>query len=559
MDDINPPKVTRRQAFAGVAGLALSAAAGAPAQAQAAETARGRVFEDTGVSGGGPGLAGVMVSNGREVVTTGADGGWTLPVLPGDAVFVIKPSGFATPVDPVTQLPRYCYLHMPEGTPASLGFRFAGIAPTGTLPGSIDFPLRRQDEAARFNALLFTDPQPESLAELGFVRDDVVSRTAGIDAAFGITHGDVMFDDLSYYERSNRIVGSIGLPWYNCCGNHAMNFEAPDDTHSRDTFKRVFGARRSAFQYGAATFLLLDNVDYLGTDPAKPNGSGKYQGRFGAEQLDFVRNVLAHVPRDALVVISHHIPLKTQQGSEPNNANTDTREFLAAISTHANSVSFSGHTHTNEHWYFGAGDGFTSGTHHHHVLTAASGSWWSGPFDEAGIPVALATDGAPNGFHILAIDGNRYTTTLVPARDRSDSRMRIVLDSQMHQANPEVMKEYQPGSLLTGPVAQAASAATRLVVNLFDGGPRSTVTYSIGRDGEPRPMQRVVRRDPFVDEVYARNLDTKKPWVNAGPSTHLWQATLPANLPVGAHCIAVRATDEYGREHVGWMVLEVTA
>ncbi len=285
---------TRRQAMAGVAGVALRGAA----QAQPVETARGSVFEQVGT--GRRGLAAVMVSNGREVATTDSDGRWSLPISPGDVVFVVKPSGFMTPLDPATQLPRFSYIHAPDGSPSALAFRFAGIAPTGNLPDSIDFALRRQPEADSFKALLFTDPQPESLAELGFVRDDVVAATAGIDAAFGITHGDIMFDDLSFYERSNRIVGSIGVPWYNCCGNHDMNLEAPDDAHSRETFQRVFGPRYSAFQYGSATFLLLDNVEYLGTDPKKPNGYGKYQGRFGARQLDFVRNVLANVPRDAL-------------------------------------------------------------------------------------------------------------------------------------------------------------------------------------------------------------------------------------------------------------------
>ena len=563
-----PVSFTRRQAIIAAAGLAIAAAKPADAQTQAPaavvpnETARGTVFEDVDGSfqhgSASRGIAGVMVSNGRDVVKTDADGRWSLPVAPGEAVFVVKPAGYMTPVDPATQLPRFSYLHVPDGTPAALGFRFAGIPPTGTLPESIDFPLRRQDEAERFNAILFTDPQPESLAEVGYIRDDVVIATAGVDAAFGVTHGDIMFDDLSYYGRYNRIVGSVGMPWYNCCGNHDMNLEAPDDTHSRETFKRVFGARHSAFQYGSTTVLLLDNVEYLGTDPARPNGYGKYQGRFGPQQLAFVRNVLANVPRDNLVVISHHIPLRTLAGTDAGSANTDTREFLAAISSHPNTVSFSGHTHTNEHIYFGEADGYTGGTHHHHVLAAVSGSWWSGPFDERGIPVALQSDGSPNGFHILSIDGNRYTTTLVPARDTQSAQMRIVLDGQVHRDSPEVLKDFHPGALLVGPIAQAAAASTRLVVNLFDGGPRSKLTMTIGRDGKPIPLTRTERQDPFVDEVYARNLDTKKPWVKSAHSSHIWQATLPADLPVGTHRISVAATDEYDRPHAAWMILEVT-
>ncbi len=553
-----PFGVTRRQAIGGAASLVLAGVASrAPhAQDRAADTARGLVFEDTPAR---PGLPGIMVSNGRDVVKTGADGRFEIAVRPGDAVFVIKPSGYMTPVDPATQLPHFSYLHVPDGTPASLQLRFAGIPPTGPLPESIDFPLRKQNEPTKFDAILFTDTQPESLAEVGYIRDDVVVTTAGVDAAFGITHGDVMFDDLSYYDRYNRIVGTVGLPWYNCCGNHDMNLEAPDNTHSRETFKRTFGARYSAFQYGGATVFLLDNVEYLGTDPAKLNGFGKYQGRFGADQLAFVRNVLANVPRDSLVVISHHIPLKTLAGSDVGTANTDNRDFLAAISTHPNTVSFSGHTHTNEHWYFGESDGYTAGgTHHHHVLAAVSGSWWSGPFDERGIPIALESDGSPNGFHILSVDGVRYTTELVAARDPSRSQMRIALDSQVHRADPEVLKDYHPGALLGGPIARAVAGSTRLVVNLFDGGPRSTVSATIGRNGQHIQLAKVERRDPFVDEVYARNTDTKKPWVKSGLSSHIWQATLPADLSAGTHRVTVSATDEHGRAHTGWMVLEVT-
>ena len=72
-------------------------------------------------------------------------------------------------------------------------------------------------------------------------------------------------------------------------------------------------------------------------------------------------------------------------------------------------------------------------------------------------------------------------------------------------------------------------------------------------------MQKVERRDPFVDEVYARNRAPKKPWVTSDMSTHIWQAPLPADLPPGAHRLTVNATDEYGRSHTAWMVLEVTS
>src|SRR5262249_16433580 len=150
----------------------------------------------------------VMVSNGEAVVRTDAEGRYAITVGPGQSILVIKPPGFALPVEPSTMLPRFAHVHCPEGTPTDLRFRFPAIAPTRALPDAIDFALVRVEEKPAFNAILFTDPQPESLVEVDYIRDDVVANVEGIDATFGITTGDVMFDDLSYYPRYNGIVGT---------------------------------------------------------------------------------------------------------------------------------------------------------------------------------------------------------------------------------------------------------------------------------------------------------------------------------------------------------------
>ena len=156
--------------------------------------------------------------------------------------------------------------------------------------------------------MLVTDPQPETGAEVDFIREDLIQALAGVDAKFGLTAGDIMFDDLSLYPRSNAIMGTIGLPWWNIGGNHDLNFEAPDRKYSRETFKRVFGPNYYAFFYAQTLFLMLDDVNYLGPDPHKAGGGGKYEGRLDEGQLEFVRNVLAHTPDDTLIVIVMHIP-----------------------------------------------------------------------------------------------------------------------------------------------------------------------------------------------------------------------------------------------------------
>jgi C terminal of Calcineurin-like phosphoesterase len=113
------------------------------------------------------------------------------------------------------------------------------------------------------------------------------------------------------------------------------------------------------------------------------------------------------------------------------------------------------------------------------------------------------------------------------------------------------------GALLGSPLPVERASATSVVVNFFDGGPRSIVEYRIG-ERAPARMEQVVRPDPFVEEVFARNEATKKAWVKAEPSSHIWSARLPADLEAGTHCLAVRAIDEYGREHRDHLIVELT-
>ena len=394
---------------------------------------KGTVFETRSGAkerqAGDPGIGGVLVSNGREVVRTGADGRYSLPVEDGNSVFVIKPSDYAIPLEKETRLPRFSYVYQPDGTPPGLGLLYPGLPPTGPLPESVDFALIRTKEPRRFDAVLFTDPQPESHAEIDFIRDDVVDGLAGIEAAFGITAGDIMFDDLALYGRYNRIIGQTGLPWWNIGGNHDLNFESPGVRYCRETYKRVFGANYYAFEYGETLFLMLDNVDYHGADPEKPGRGGKYRGFFGERQLEFVGNVLKETESTRLVAAFMHIPLQNYLDPDDPSTNTADRSKFLGLLEGRKTVSFSGHTHTTEHHYFGAAEGFMgSAPHHHHVLTAVSGSWWSGPLDRRGIASADSRDGTPHGFHILSINHGGYTTRFVPANEPNGRQMRISIE-----------------------------------------------------------------------------------------------------------------------------------
>lgn len=544
---------------AGVLALAASLVLAAPA---AAETARGVVFHDLNADGirntGEPGIAEVRVSDGKSVVLTGADGGYSLTIGEEAVIFITKPRGYATPVNE-DQLPQFYYIHQPDGSPP--GMRYPGVAPTGALPETIDFPLIRQAEPSRFEALLLSDTQPQTEAEVDYIRDDVIAELIGTDARFGMTMGDVSYDDMSLFPRINRVIGRIGIPWYNVPGNHELNFEAEDDRYSLETFKRYFGPPYYAFEYADALFVVLDNIEYRGngqTDPGDVRGNGGYIANFGARQLAWLKAELAHVPEERLVFLAMHSPLETYVADAPGVTTQDRRELFKLVSGRPNLYAVAGHTHTTEHLYFAAEDGFRGpGEFHHHVLATVSGSWWSGPFDPRGIPTTDQRDGTPNGYHVLEVDGVNATVRFKAAGRPADYQMRILFDVAHHGLSIDGMRDFRVGELFDGRFSVDQVPAAEVLVNVFDGGPKTRVWFRID-EGPELSMTRVFRPDPYMVEVFARNPDTKKSWLQPSPSSHLYSADLPDDLGPGTYTLSVRARDEFDREHHGHTVLEIS-
>ena len=231
---------------------------------------------------------------------------------------------------------------------------------------------------------------------------------------------------------------------------------------------------------------------------------------------------------------------------------------MELLSGRPNLYAVAGHTHTTEHHYFGEEDGFSGpGTFHHHVLTTVSGSWWSGPLDGRGIPDAVQRDGTPNGWHVLEVDGSQAQVHFRAAGAPEDHQMRIRFLTVPYVPSPNTAGTRHPGESTDGRIAANAVASTSVVVNLFNGGPRSKVQMQIG--ARPYvPMQRVHREDPLVLDLFAHHPETFKSWVEPVLSSHLFSAYLPTDLKPGVYPVTVRAVDDAGAEHHGHAVLEVT-
>ncbi|MBX3423596.1 MAG: calcineurin-like phosphoesterase family protein [Pirellulaceae bacterium] len=497
------------------------------------QTAVGWVYEDLNGNGvrdaGEPGLPGVRVSNGRDIVLTDPQGHYQLTVDDDDILFVIKPRNFMTPVDQ-QNLPQFYYIHKPAGSPAN--FKYPGVAPTGSLPASINFALRRQSEPDRFRVLMFGDTQPRDRTEVEYMAHDIIEQIIANEnhgAAFGVTLGDIVFDDLDVMQPHNEAVALLGIPWYNVLGNHDINYDAADDEHSDETFERVYGPAYYSFDYGPAHFIVVDDVDWLAASGGRP---AHYVGGLGPQQLTFIKNDLAGIPAEQLVVLMMHIPLIDVQ---------DRQHLYRLIERRPAVVSLSAHTHYMEHRYIGPEDGWQGTKPHHHIVNVTvCGSWWSGRKDERGIPHATMSDGGPNGYSVMEFDGQNYSLQFRAAGRPAEYQMNI----------------YAPESL-----AGEKVPGTEILANVFAGCDKTKCQLRLGPQAAWVQMQQVRRADPAFEAELKRDAqllmrqwrDLPKPH----ETPHLWRAVLADSLPTGTHTIEVQVTWPDGSTQISRRALRV--
>ncbi len=532
---------------------------------QDTEVASGIVFDDLSQDGqhgsGEPGVAGVSVSNGCDVVLTNSDGFYEIGLSPGQILFVSQPAGYVAPVDE-NNLPLFFYSHYPEGTPTavagtSVEWLWPVIEPTGPLPASIDFPLRRlSSEEVRFTAHAFADPQARSELGEDMLREDLVNTLLGnpYGAAFSITVGDIVFDNLGLYDRHKEMMGLVGIPQWNLPGNHDMNLESPDAQYANETYKKHFGPIYYSFNYGNVHVVALNNVEYAGAGQRTAN-NGTYRGFISDDQMFWLERDLANVSNDKLILIATHISLiaEASDGDPSHDATgpgTDNFDQLVRLLLPYNNVyGIAGHDTSNS-WKVEIDHehGWTGQPWIAHTLAEVRGSGWTrGPRDLRGVADATMEDGNPNGFYLLKFDDVTLVPEFIPFPSGSDAsqRLRIVLDPEL---------EGTTGSSINRGVLRSD---TKVVVNLFDGGERDRVSLSLD-GGLPVLMRYVVRTDPFVERAYRRFADTPDAFPRPAMSAHIWEFDFPESPEPGIHSVVVETEDEFGQRQRGAFSFEVT-
>ncbi len=597
-----------------------------------ADSVSGVVFHDGNADGrrqaDEPGVAGVLVSNGRDVTVTDERGRYTLPIRPDMDVSVVQPSGWRVPVD-ARQVPQFAVSRKLGGTPEPL--RFGGLPDPGPVPESIDFALRPTAEGDRFRCAVIGDPQTYSNEEVGFFRSTTVLDL--LDEGLGegdcmIYLGDVVGDDLDLLDRLLGLGAAVGVPQWLVFGNHDMDFDATDPAHAADSWRHRVKPSYYAFEIGQATFIVLNNVIYpCGEEDAERPGREfclekrpRYNGRVPEIQMQWLNNLLTHIPEERLIVLLHHVPLVSFSDADRPVHQTDNAAAIHELLAGRPALSLAGHTHTLENlepgeWYAGWQEHVGVGPlpFRHIIAGAASGAWWQGNLDIDGVPMALQRMGGPKGVVMLSFDGTDYRERYRGARLDPWRGQWVSLNTPAFRAwyqllagwmamaederdpvPPVSIHDLADGYLLT---PDDLSEGVYLTANVWLGSRSTKVRARLGQgewfalertqDGAGEaPRTGALYADPFSVQRQAsdarravvsrsgnprtQGYETFRGRTNEGPprpqgrslsdrNVHLWKARLPERLDRGVHVIEVESVDRNGRRLVDHLVVEIRA
>jgi hypothetical protein len=490
------------------------------------QTAKGIVYEDLNKNNKKDskekGIENVAVSNGVDVVLTNSKGEFQLPVANDNIIFVIKPGNYNVPVNQYNQ-PQFYYIHKPNGSPI---LKFTGVAPTGKLPKSIDFPLIPIDVKDSFKILVFGDSQTADEKEMDYFNRGIVKEVEGVNGVeFGITLGDITHENPTLYPQYKNIIKKVGIPWYNVMGNHDKNYDVQTDSLSDETFEKDFGPATYSFNRGMVHFIILDDIRY----PDPRDGKG-YWGGYSKNQLKFIENDLKYVPKDYLIVFAAHIPISETEGGDTFQ-DKDRDKIFQLLKDFPYTLSLSAHTHYQSQDFFTRKEGWTQDKPHHHFNVGTTcGDWYSGKLDQQGIPLSTMRDGTPKGYAYLNFNKNKYTIDYKVAEKPADYVMNIYAP-KIVVANKWIL----PG----------------ICANFFIGGEHDSLFFRID-DGQWRRMFYKKDYDPSYFHLFQEWDFTDIPLEGARQSppaisSHLWFAAIPTNPEPGDHIIEVKAYDMFGR------------
>lgn len=276
----------------------------------------------------------------------------------------------------------------------------------------------------KFALLTFADPQVSSSTGLNrFTKEAIPAIKAYAKElsaempVYGITLGDVIStgtsdadqpknntrgDATQYMEKMREAMrpSTVGFPIFQVMGNHDCNYfgvncplvpDAQNSTYNikaqRD-FESTFGPINYSFNRGDVHIVGMRDIYY-----SYDNTTRSYKTGFMKEQYEWLKQDLAVVPKDKMVVLCVHIPLfgsVTKSGESGHYV----KEVHQLLNEFQEAHVISGHTHYQRNYIH------TNYNIYEHNMGTVCGTWWSSN---------ICGDGTPNGYGVFIGEGNTFT------------------------------------------------------------------------------------------------------------------------------------------------------
>jgi hypothetical protein len=528
--------------------------------------------QDSVQDGSERGLAEVTVSNGRDVTKTDSQGRYKLPAFDNMTLFVTQPRGYQVPVDE-DNVAQFFYHHLPAGSPE---LRFGGIKPTGALPDQVNFPLAKSKltQSPEQHCVIGGDVQTYDQDEVEYARTgafaDLAARKdyAGCGALF---IGDVVGDDLSLYPQTRELSGMLNGPARFLPGNHDLDFDATSSEHTFDTYRANLGPEYYSYDAGKAHVVALNTVEF----PTKlPAAKGDYTGSLDDRQLEWLRQDIAQVPENQLIVLAAHIPLLDYADQGSSKHQVEQVKEIYKILEGRKVVALGGHTHSIENLRQGdslAGWSEVFGVDAlpftHITAGAISGDWYSGRQTSEGYPLAFQRDGGLPGVLTLDIKNTEFQERFTVRGEDDSLQMSLGLNTPRYRewyaknlANKGKAPEFSDPLTVS---REDLATTTWLTTNFWMGSTGSTVKVQIdgGQPVEAVRTQQMQGEGQLVGAEWSDPVAVQEQLVNGGSLAdrmmHLWRLQLPSDLAAGEHTATVTSTDVYGRTFTDTLTFQV--
>lgn len=426
------------------------------------------------VTAAGKGIKDVVVSDGYSVIVTDSKGKYELEAHPAATnIFISTPSGYEFKNE--NGIARHYQTIKNISNRKKVDFELVA--------------LNRDDNEHQF--IIWADPQVKNQKDIELMMTQSVPdvqkwvAAAGAGALLhGITVGDIVWDELQLFSDYGKAVEKMSIPFFQCLGNHDMDYNKGGDEASDQTFQQNFGPTHYSFNRGKVHYVVMDDVRYLGKDR-------EYDGYFSQNQLDWLQKDLSFVPKDRLVVLCVHIPV--HNGVKNNQA---LYPLLEGRQVHI----MSGHTHYHRN--------VITGNVFEHNHGTVCGAWWTGP---------ICGDGTPCGYGVYSVKGTELSWHYKSTGEAEDHQLKIFVDEVDGQ------KQVQ--------------------VNIWNHDPEWKTEYWI--DGVSKgALEQFTGFDPLA---YATLLGPELPNPRGFAEPRKTEHMFKAMVPPSAREIKVTATDRFGK------------